>query len=510
MRRPLFMLVALAALAFGGFALAGAVGTTGTVSVCVGARVQAQTIAANGKPVATIPGLRNVDCRTVTYTVPTQTATTVETQLLTRTETTTETTTLPGTTVTQPVTTTTVETVTQPVTTTLPAQTVTTTQTVTQPVTTTVTQTVTVPGGSLVKANLFVAPNGSTSCGRSAALVPFGQAAGSACDSFQHAYAQAKCGDTILVEPWTYGAQEVDRGTDKACGAGTCDQFQANLATPPSGTTTGCVTIEPDLSAAGGWQVAGFWSNATYLRLDGLGVLVDGGGLAFVGRSGGKTGKSDTCSAGYGHDDIAQNLTVDGHFDGISGHGTFDLIGAHNVSLIHDTIGNALTTGAAGTVNQWNDCKGMTTFSQSADNMLADSTIHDLVELPTATGHMECIHDDISTGPVAILSNTFLNCNEQNISVQTTSAADLVVGLDIEGNLFQWPAEGAAAMGYKIGQIGSVVIICSYGGGTIAGYRITGNTFLTSNGRFGGPQFQQDRGACTLTGVSTPNSAIPG
>src|SRR5581483_8670317 len=128
MKRILAFGALLGTLAIAGYALAGAV-STGSVAVCVGAKVPAQTIAANGKPIAVIPGKRAVDCRTVTYTVPTETSTTLET----RTETQTQTETLPGTTTvlttTLPVTTT----VTQPVTTTLPAQTVTTTQTVTQP-----------------------------------------------------------------------------------------------------------------------------------------------------------------------------------------------------------------------------------------------------------------------------------------------------------------------------------------------------------------------------------------
>src|SRR5581483_6292468 len=212
MKRILAFGALLGTLAIAGYALAGAV-STGSVAVCVGAKVPAQTIAANGKPIAVIPGKRAVDCRTVTYTVPTETSTTLETRTETTTETQTQTETLPGTTTvlttTLPVTTT----VTQPVTTTLPAQTVTTTQTVTQPpVTTTVTQTITVPGGSGAPgpfvASVWLGPNGSDSGpGCAFRTTAVGNPGASSCATPQQACAIADAngnGHTIGVEGGFY------------------------------------------------------------------------------------------------------------------------------------------------------------------------------------------------------------------------------------------------------------------------------------------------------------------
>src|SRR5581483_7381096 len=188
MKRILAFGALLGTLAIAGYALAGAV-STGSVAVCVGAKVPAQTIAANGKPIAVIPGKRAVDCRTVTYTVPTETSTTLETRTETTTETQTQTETLPGTT--------TVLTTTLPVTT-----------TVTPPVTTTVTQTITVPGGSGAPgpfvASVWLGPNGSDSGpGCAFRTTAVGNPGASSCATPQQACAIADAngnGHTIGVE----------------------------------------------------------------------------------------------------------------------------------------------------------------------------------------------------------------------------------------------------------------------------------------------------------------------
>lgn len=49
--------------------------TSGTVSVCASATVDAQTISDNGSPIATVPSKSSTSCATTTYTVPTVTAT---------------------------------------------------------------------------------------------------------------------------------------------------------------------------------------------------------------------------------------------------------------------------------------------------------------------------------------------------------------------------------------------------------------------------------------------------
>lgn len=73
MRRYLLIFAVIIVLAGAGTALA--VATTGTVSVCASATVPAQTLAANGTSVATLPGASSSQCVTTTYTVPTVTTT---------------------------------------------------------------------------------------------------------------------------------------------------------------------------------------------------------------------------------------------------------------------------------------------------------------------------------------------------------------------------------------------------------------------------------------------------
>ena len=346
-------------------------------------------------------------------------------------------------------------------------------------------------------ANLWVDPNGG-SCARSSTPTPYVDAA--ACSSFQAAYKAALPGDLVLVKSGSYVLQVIDRGTAKAAAPGSCNAFQPDASTPAAGTTAGCITIEPGPGET--VSIAGVWTNAAYLRLSGFRVL---GGLSIVARSATRNGISDSCDSTYGHDIIAQNLTVDGQFDGVNGNGTFSLIGTHNVSLVADLFGNALSSGSAGSVNQWKDCTGTTTYSQAANNMLAGSTIHDFVETTTSAAHMECIHDDIATGPVAIIGNRFENCNQQDISIETQTGSDVVGAIDIENNYFDSPASHAAAMGYKVQQIGTTLLICHAGGGTFKGFTVRNNSF---NG--GGLTLQEDAGACSWSGGRVTGNIFAG
>lgn len=147
--------VAVVALAGAGAGAAFGLGSASTVVACATVSVEPQTIAVDTVPVATLPSRSSSEC--VTATVPTVTETTS---------------------------------------TTLPS--VTQTVTVTAPALTTVTP--------LAPAYEFVSSTGSDTCTRAVAPVVRDLAAGHVCRTYQRAYAVARNGDQIPVDPGVYAS----------------------------------------------------------------------------------------------------------------------------------------------------------------------------------------------------------------------------------------------------------------------------------------------------------------
>jgi hypothetical protein len=98
---------------------------------------------------------------------------------------------------------------------------------------------------------------------------------------------------------------------------------------------------------------------------------------------------------------------------------------------------------------------------------------------------MECLHWRASNS--WIINNKFINCAQQNISVQTFGAnVPIIDNLQIVGNVFDQPCSN---QGSPCGKIGSLVIICSGGTDTVT------NILVAYNSIWGSPGFQKDN--CT-------------
>ena len=347
-------------------------------------------------------------------------------------------------------------------------------------------------------ANLWVDPNGGT-CTRSVSLATYVDA--SACPSFQAAYQAASLGDRVLVKAGSYGLQVIQRGTAKSGTAGHCNIWRPDASTATSGTTDQCITIQP---AAGETVTTGeIWTNATFLRFDGINAV---GSLTVVGRSGTRNGPSDTCNSAYGHDIIVQNSVFDGRFVYANG-GVFSLIGAVNTSIANSSAGNAIGSATVGQVNHIRDCTGTTTSQYSSNVMLDDVTIHDVVLPTTSTGHAECLHADFPHDHTTIINSRFEDCVQQNISAQsqTVGRNDTTSYFVLENNVFDAPASHAKALGYRAQRIANVVFICTSTGGTFDHLIIRNNSFYNAGGP-GGVNYQEDAGACTWTnGIVTGN-----
>jgi hypothetical protein len=379
-------------------------------------------------------------------------------------------------------------------------------------------------GGGSGQASVFVALTGSSTCTRNGGTATdFAHSAGHICDNFQHAYNVASCGDTVLVESGTYGAQEIDRrATDLTCGASTCDQYQANVSTAPTGTTNNCITFQPDgcstpvqigVSAATSNDI---WTNADYLRLDGLNCMTVYGSLAVIARSGAKLGTADSCNVAYGHDDIFQNMVFDGQFNTTvtTSPGTFQLKGPLRVSLIGDTFKNAVGSTSAGVVNRFTDCgTGGTTYGAASHSMLKNITILDQVKTVSASGHCEGIHMEDNGGPLTIINSRFLDLCEQDISLEPELAAATpqVQGLDVENNVFDYPSSHSVALGFadtfNAATFGNITIICKTAGTTpFNGLVFRNNSFGNKAGSGGTIKWQIDPG-CT---PSTSGNSLTG
>lgn len=320
---------------------------------------------------------------------------------------------------------------------------------------------------------LYLSPTGSDShpCTRAAP-----------CASFGRAYAAARPGDTVLVacggaRRCAYPTQTIPYPLAKR-GRAPCRAAE----TFPDGQTTnddasGCITFRPQRGVRP--KIASVAIEVPYVGLDGLTVT----GTIFAGANVGRV--DQPCSAWNVHDLILRDLTATG----------FDLDSVSYVYVLGGTYGPLLND--ASKVEPCRNGDGTGGGHVALDGV----TMHDYRQTEAGT-HMECIHFQQGADSLIVRSR-FLNCAQQDLSVQTQSGSR-IDGLLIANDVFD-AACSHAASGDHCGVVsgGTTTFICNDPGDTLERVTMLDDTLN------GTPSFQRT-GSCAMRDITVRGSVVTG
>ena len=330
------------------------------------------------------------------------------------------------------------------------------------------------PGLSADNQTLYLSPSGSDSgsCTQSAP-----------CLSFARAYQVASPGATVLVtcgksSRCSYPAQSIPYTLAKR-GSYTCRAAE----TFPSGQETrddpsGCTTFRagPDMKPS----IASVAIEVPYVQLQGL----DFSRGVFAGTATARV--NQPCSTWDVHDLILRDVTAaDFVFDSVSY--AYVLGGSYGPLLNDASKVEPCTSGSAHTGGGHIAIDGV--------------TMHDYRQTDRAA-HMECIHFQQGDDSLIVRSR-FLNCAQQDLSVQTQGGSS-VVGLLVEDDVFDAAcshAESGDVCGIVSG--GTTTFICNATGEHLA------NVTIRYNSMNGSPSFQRQQ-SCSMGDIAVRGNIVEG
>ena len=289
-------------------------------------------------------------------------------------------------------------------------------------------------------ANLWVAPGGSGSCVRAAVPVSYAAAVagGNVCDTGPTAYAQARLGDTVLLEGGTYTTQwNFTPAISKSGPVGTC-----NYNYPGTPDLSNCITFIPAAGQSVVFQVSGSGQPQITACVNFLSVR----------------------NVTFSETDYVQNsVTLSNPSIGIGkGDGTCLPNGSppHDIYLANNSYGGQ--AGAAGgaydvwyvggtatSTKDWpwqmggqtclnlGPCKSYSPYANH--NGIVGMTFqgYNFANTDPSGHHMECIHDTPGSDHITIAGNRILGCPVESFFAQGNSQTNILV----ENNYFDTGAK---------------------------------------------------------------------
>jgi hypothetical protein len=345
---------------------------------------------------------------------------------------------------------------------------------------------VTGPAGTGQSSSSFTVTAGSSSLYLSPSGLDKNACTSSApCLTFQRAYQLSAPGAVVQVTcggraSCSYPSQTLPYTLAKG-GAYRCraaESFPDGIST--AADISGCVTYQPASGTSP--TIADISVEVPFVQLNGLTFTRS----VFAGTNLGRT--NAPCSAWNVHDVVFRNLTA----------ASFTIDDASYTYFVGGRYGPLLDQ-----ASHVSGCKDSTGAYSQGDHLAFDGiTMHDYRQTKYGT-HMECIHFQAADNSV-IVKSKFLNCAQQDLSVQTNLGVSTINGLTIENNVFDAAcshAQPGDACGVVSG--GTTTFICSNTGEKLA------NVVMRFNSLNGSPSFQ-DQQSCSMSKLTVEGNILQG